>query len=240
MLKAVLVSFVFVSVAFGVHSAGQAMGQKPHAEAIEYVEGLSSEHRVLVWPNRLLFYEVNGDAPQDFRNLLMKTSQLVPGRLYFLSIGLPPTISFNFYRSSEGRANEVLQGHSRLPGYYLMDLAEKNPEADPCSFTVGNSRNTWASLAVAYVDLDRLVGEELFQCMEVALQYMLGFPLEASQSFRNVPGSMARKLILIGILTCSVQDENARYSSEISRDGIHALPSVDCIKEQIARLEADF
>lgn len=198
-------------------------------DAIHYVRTFDQDTKILVWPNRNRFYEVNGVAPVEFQEVVDSFNSAFTGLVEMVRYEAFPLISINFYRSSESQPNAQFAYKSRMQSNYKEYISNLDFSGIPCAFTLSSDREIWAAQAAVFIDLDQLSGDRLEECMEVALYYVNGFPVERSVNFDGVPDDAIRFLVLNSVLNCSYYGRDESKGHERSRDGFTALPSIDCV-----------
>lgn len=202
-------------------------------EAKEYLWAFSHPINFLVWPNRILPYEFTGEKPEALDGVIGEIQSVILGRVFLYHSNSFPLISINFYQSSGSSPIEEFISKSNIYENFRNHILRLDLGSDPCAFTVANSRNTWAAAAAIFVDTDRLDGPELRECLEVALQYVMGLPMHDDARYGDAPEQAVRVAILKSILDCSSSAAWNEGYLERSRDGIFALPSMECVLDKI-------
>ncbi|UYN98970.1 MAG: hypothetical protein KIT02_13675 [Devosia sp.] len=207
--------------------SSSSSAQIANESAVAFLGGLGSATNIYVRPNRTLFFEVIGERPEEFAQAVRGFNADLGGRLEFKEYGVFPLVSFNFYRRLEDHIEEF-ERRTHIGANYRDYLVKLDFTVDPCAFAVSTDRETWAAQSAVFIDLDRVPQTSLSNCLSVAMDYFVGFPVPKDVGYQSAPPRSVRLPILTALLDCSKSGETDSPNPERSRDGFTALPSISC------------
>lgn len=208
------------------------------SEAIQYINYINSDRRILVFPNKNISYQAVGIEKNISQSSIERYTKITGNHKFDNRPFWLPQISIVVFDSKsdfKGLKSVIIE--SRIMQSYKNIVLNYKLNSSGCTSLTFDSRKTWLAAGVVLLDSSKIMVRDIDifdDCIHSSLDIFQGFPLDANAvAHRGRPSIQIRRLILDAIQRCYTDPVLRSQDAEISRDGISALPSMECIKDLI-------
>ena len=244
-MRIVLLGIVAISLIIASTGAvveGKADGPIDASRVTTFLKELKDDHKFTVWPYRFRYVQAIGDeTPSSFDSLIEDYDQRFAA--FFRTEPFPnfpifpkwPDITVVYYRGEHRALRQIVSRQNNVAELVMKKLSRMEQQNGPCRVLAFTSRDTWMHSGLLAIDFDKLnKRDEANQCLFWGLDVLNGYPSkEYTQS--NVLRVSERNLLIWSIYYCSMASKPSK-SSEKTRDGYHALPSLGCVQEHVEKM----
>lgn len=208
----------------------------PNTEGLVYIQNIKADHRIYLFPNIFITYEIIGDSlfvDSDTIDYFSSYDEIFS----FLNVDVFAQISI-IVIEDDISLKKIVDGKSRMISSYKKFASKATLGEDGCTAYRFISRDTWASGGFIVINKSKFIkGSSLIKkCVYAALDYVNGFPLRGGYfNYIDLPDAAVRKAILAALQTCAREGDAAGSDVERSRDGISALPRLSCATRLLSK-----